>query len=303
MDEQAAMERSRQVGFGSLAIGVALLLWPRRLGRLAGLEARDAQLVALGDLVVGPGLIWGRPRRPWLFARGGVNVGIVALLLRRRSRAGRAIAAALGVATVADLQMAAALERGGEGVAPGRTDAAAPFAGTDTGAARASAPSLNARLNLAAAEAMNDRGIYLGRRSTKVHVAVYRRSGGRLGGHLPGWPGAKVALVDHRGARSGVARTSPLMYHRDGESIAVVASKAGQPTNPAWFHNLMANPETTVQIGREVRPVRARLATEAERERLWPEFDAFFPGYPTFRARARPRVIPILLLEPRGAAG
>lgn len=161
------------------------------------------------------------------------------------------------------------------------------------------APSLSARLNLAVAEAMNDRGIYLGRRSTKVHVAVYRRSGGRIGGSLPGWPGAKVALVDHRGARSGIARTAPLMYHRDGESIAVVASKAGQPTNPAWFHNLMANPETTVRIGVEVRPVRARLATEAERERLWPEFLAFYPGYATFRERAHPRVIPIVILEPR----
>jgi deazaflavin-dependent oxidoreductase (nitroreductase family) len=167
------------------------------------------------------------------------------------------------------------------------------------GEARTVTPSLNARLNLAVAEAMNDRGIYLGRRSTKVHVAVYRRSGGRIGGSLPGWPGAKVALVDHRGARSGVARTAPLMYHRDGDSIAVVASKAGQPTNPAWFHNLMANPETTVRIGAAVRPVRARLATEEERERLWPEFLAFYPGYATFRERAHPRVIPIVILEPR----
>jgi deazaflavin-dependent oxidoreductase (nitroreductase family) len=92
------------------------------------------------------------------------------------------------------------------------------------------------------------------------------------------------------------------MYHEDGVAVAVVASKAGQPTNPAWFHNLMANPETTVQIGAEVRRVRARLATEAECERLWPEFDASYPGYATFRKRARPRVIPIVLLEPRAAA-
>ena len=161
------------------------------------------------------------------------------------------------------------------------------------------APSLNARLNQAAAEAMNDRGVYLGRRSTKVHVALYRRSGGRVGSRLPGWPGARIALVEHRGARSGVRRTSPLMYHADGPAIAVVASKAGQPTNPAWFHNLMANPETTVQIGTEVRPVRARLAEPTERERLWPEFVAFYPGYETFRERAAPRQIPIVLLEPR----
>jgi F420H(2)-dependent quinone reductase len=78
-----------------------------------------------------------------------------------------------------------------------------------------------------------------------------------------------------------------------------VASKPGRPTNPAWFHNLMENPETALQIGAEVHPVRARLATEAERGRLWPQFDAFYPGYVTFRERARPREIPIVLLEPR----
>jgi F420H(2)-dependent quinone reductase len=292
MNEQTAMQRSRQVGIGSLAIGATLLLRPQ-IGRLADLDAREARLIALGDLAVGPGLIWGRPRRPWLFARGGVNLGIAALLLRGRSPVGLAIAAGLGAATAADLQVAASLGAsepgGGEGSA----------SSSDSLRAATAAPSLNARLNLAAAEAMNDRGIYLGRRSTKVHVAVYRRSGGRLGGSLPGWPGAKVALVDHRGAKSGAARTSPLMYHRDGANLAVVASKAGQPTNPAWFHNLLANPATTVQVGADVRSVRARLATAEERERLWPEFDAFYPGYATFRERAQPRVIPIVILEPR----
>jgi F420H(2)-dependent quinone reductase len=164
---------------------------------------------------------------------------------------------------------------------------------------RVDARSLNARLNLAVADALNDRGIYLGRRSTKVHVAIYRRSGGRLGADVPGFPGARIALLDHRGARTGAARTSPLMYLRDGDSIAVVASKAGQPTHPAWFHNLRANPETTVQVGGEVLPVRARVADEAERERLWAEFVALYPGYESYRARAHPRVIQIVLLEPR----
>jgi len=284
VDERTAIGRSRQAGIASLATGVVLWLWPR-LGRSVGLGRRDARLIALGDLVVGPGLIWGRPRRPWLFARGGVNLGIAALLLRRRSRAGGAIAAGLVAATAADLQIATALRAGAD---------AAGGDGADGGA-----PSLSARLNLAAAEAMNDCGIYLGRRSTKVHVAIYRRSGGRIGGSVPGWPGARVALVDHRGARSGVPRTSPLMYHRDGASIAVVASKAGQPTNPAWFHNLMAHPETTVQIGAEALPVRARRATKEEQERLWPEFLAFYPGYATFRRRAHPRAIPIVILDPR----
>jgi deazaflavin-dependent oxidoreductase (nitroreductase family) len=143
------------------------------------------------------------------------------------------------------------------------------------------------------------RGIYLGKRSTKAHVALYRRSGGRLGGHVPGLPEARIVLVNHVGAKSGKARTSPLMYCVDGEAIAVVASKAGQPTHPAWFHNLTANPETTVEIGRERRSVRAREATAEERERLWPRFDSLFNGYEQYRQLAAPRQIPIVLLEPR----
>jgi deazaflavin-dependent oxidoreductase (nitroreductase family) len=145
----------------------------------------------------------------------------------------------------------------------------------------------------------NKRGVYLGKRSTRVHVALYRRTGGRLGGHLPGWPAARILLLDHVGARSGRRRTSPLMYHRDGERVAVVASKAGQPTNPAWFHNLKAHPETTIQIGRQISRVRARVATDAERARLWPEFVAFYPGYEFFQRNARGRKIPIVILDPR----
>src|ERR1017187_4980397 len=95
----------------------------------------------------------------------------------------------------------------------------------------------------------NKHGIYLGRRSTKIHVALYRRTGGKIGGHLPGWPGARIVLVYHIVARSVTKRTSPLMYHEDGDAIVVVASKPGHPTNPAWFRNLKANPDATIQIG------------------------------------------------------
>ena len=142
-------------------------------------------------------------------------------------------------------------------------------------------------------------GIYLGRRSTRFHVALYRWSRGRIGGRVPGWPEARIALVDHRGAKSGIERTSPVMYREDGEAIVVVASKAGQPTNPAWFHNLMANPETRVQVGSEVRAVRARIATDKERERLWPLFVAMFSGYELYRRNAGSRKIPVVLLLPR----
>ena len=97
----------------------------------------------------------------------------------------------------------------------------------------------------------------------------------------------------------GETRTSPLIYHRNGATVAVVASKAGQPTNPAWFHNLRAHPDTTIQIGSDVRSVRARVATDSERDRLWPEFVAFYPGYEFFQRNAKARKIPIVILDPR----
>ena len=78
----------------------------------------------------------------------------------------------------------------------------------------------------------------------------------------------------------------------------VVASKAGQPTNPAWFHNLMANPDTTIQVGSEVRNVHARVASNEERARLWPEFVSFFAGYEFYARNAESRTIPIVILEP-----
>jgi F420H(2)-dependent quinone reductase len=155
------------------------------------------------------------------------------------------------------------------------------------------------RFTASASQLANKHGVYLGRRSTKVHVALYRHSGGKVGGHLPGWPQARILLLDHTGAKTGVRRTSPLMYHEDRDAVAVVASKGGQPTHPAWFHNLNANPDTTIQIGSEVRDVRARVATDAERDRLWPEFRSFYPGYDFLQRLATSRKIPIVILEPR----
>jgi deazaflavin-dependent oxidoreductase (nitroreductase family) len=170
----------------------------------------------------------------------------------------------------------------------------------DTGLVVSHAPvSSFGQLIASCSEFANKRGFYLGRRSTKLHVGLYRRSGGRVGGHVPGWPGARIVLVDHTGARSGVRRTSPVIYHEDGDAIAVAASKAGQPTHPAWFHNLKANPDTTIQIGSTVREVRARIANDEEHDRLWPKFVAFYPGYDFFQRNAKGRKIPIVILEPR----
>jgi deazaflavin-dependent oxidoreductase (nitroreductase family) len=112
-------------------------------------------------------------------------------------------------------------------------------------------------------------------------------------------PAARILVLDHTGAKSGVRRSSPLMYHEEGGVLAVVASKGGQPTNPAWFHNLMANPDTTIQIEALTRQVRARVATDEERAGLWPRFVDFYPGYDLFERISHGRRLPIVMLEPR----
>lgn len=159
--------------------------------------------------------------------------------------------------------------------------------------------SLLGKLTLVGSEFINRRGIYAGRRSTKIHVAVYRRTGGRMGGKLPGWPQARIALVDHVGAKTGTRRTSPLMFHEHGDAIVVAGTKAGQPTHPAWFHNLMSNPDTTLQIGPDVRTVRARRAVDEEREQLWKKMLTTFPGYAFYQRNAKGREIPIVIFDPR----
>jgi deazaflavin-dependent oxidoreductase (nitroreductase family) len=130
-----------------------------------------------------------------------------------------------------------------------------------------------------------------------AHTFLYKRTGGRLGHSIPGVRG-KMLLLDHVGAKSGTKRTSPLLYVEDGTDVVVIASKGGFPKHPAWYHNLMANPDTTVQIGSEVRPVHARVARPEERDRLWEMADAGYSGYADYRARAD-REIPLVVLEPR----
>src|SRR3712207_4227968 len=95
-----------------------------------------------------------------------------------------------------------------------------------------------------------------------LHTAVYRGTRGVIGHKGPGRP--QMLLLDHVGAKSGQKRTSALVYARDGDSIVLVASKGGNPKNPAWFHNLKANPDTRVQVGSEFIDVRARVASKAE---------------------------------------
>jgi deazaflavin-dependent oxidoreductase (nitroreductase family) len=128
------------------------------------------------------------------------------------------------------------------------------------------------------------------------HAAVYRASGGLVGHRLPGLP--PMLLLDHVGAKSGRRRTTPLLYVTHGDDAVIIASKGGFPKHPAWYHNLRANPDTTVQIGRERRAVHARDATREERERIWPKAVAAYGPYAQYQART-PRKIPVVILERR----
>lgn len=108
-----------------------------------------------------------------------------------------------------------------------------------------------------------------------------------------------MLLLDHVGAKSATKRTTPLLYVKDGEDVVIVASKGGFPKHPAWYHNLMANPDTTVQIGSEHRTVHARVAAPEERDRLWALAVKAYRGYDDYAARSKGREIPLVVLEPR----
>jgi deazaflavin-dependent oxidoreductase (nitroreductase family) len=128
------------------------------------------------------------------------------------------------------------------------------------------------------------------------HTAVYRASNGVLGHHVPGLP--PMLLLDHLGAKSAKRRTSPLVYTVDGEKLVLVASKGGYPKHPGWYHNLLANPETTVQVGAHRKDVHAHVADAAERKRMWPMVLGTYRGYADYQQRTK-RQIPLVVLGPR----
>jgi F420H(2)-dependent quinone reductase len=130
----------------------------------------------------------------------------------------------------------------------------------------------------------------------KGHTTVYRLTNGLVGHRIPGGP--PMLLLDHVGAKSGTKRTSPLVYVADGADFVIVASKGGYPKHPAWYHNLRANPDTTIQVGSKRRAVRARVAGDEEHKRLWPKAVDTYSGYEGYQKRTD-RKIPLVILEPR----
>jgi deazaflavin-dependent oxidoreductase (nitroreductase family) len=126
-------------------------------------------------------------------------------------------------------------------------------------------------------------------------IEEFRANEGRVGGNFAGAP---MLLLHSRGARTGTERVNPMMYQRVGEDYAVFASKGGAPTNPDWYHNLLANPEATIEVGTETIPVRARVARGEERERIWEKQKRDYPGFANYE-RKTSRQIPVVILEPR----
>jgi len=124
-------------------------------------------------------------------------------------------------------------------------------------------------------------------------IDEFRANDGRVGGQFEGAP---MILVHHIGAKSGEERVNPMMFRPVGDDFAVFASYAGAPTNPDWYHNLVANPSVTVEVGTETISVTARVLEGDEREQIWTSQKADYPGFADYETKTT-RQIPVVLLE------
>jgi deazaflavin-dependent oxidoreductase (nitroreductase family) len=140
------------------------------------------------------------------------------------------------------------------------------------------------------------------KRASKANVWVYRRTNGRVGGTWRIGSGFRkpvpVCLLEHTGRRTGLTRTTPLLFLRDGSRIVLVASQGGRATDPIWHRNLQATPDAVVQVRGERIPVRAHTASPSERAELWPRLLDLYADFATYQAWTE-REIPVVVLEPR----
>jgi deazaflavin-dependent oxidoreductase (nitroreductase family) len=126
-------------------------------------------------------------------------------------------------------------------------------------------------------------------------IAEFRANGGKVGGPFAG---SNILLLHHTGARTGTERVTPLAYQAVGEGLAIFGSKAGAPSNPDWYHNLVAHPDTSIEVGTETVSVTARVAEPTEREMIWTKQKELFPGFAEYEVTAAPRTIPVVVLDP-----
>lgn len=124
-------------------------------------------------------------------------------------------------------------------------------------------------------------------------INEFRANNGKVGGSFAGAP---LMLLTTTGAKSGQPRTAPLVHTTDGDRLVIIASKGGADTNPDWYHNLVANPTATVELPDETFTVRARIADDEERERLYSAQAALMPNFAEYE-RNTSRQIPVFVLE------
>ncbi len=129
-------------------------------------------------------------------------------------------------------------------------------------------------------------------------IAEFRDNSGRVGGT---WEETPLLLLHHTGAKSGVSRVNPVAYLPDGPRYLIWAANGGAPNHPDWYHNLVARPNTRIEVGRETIAVWGKEATGEERERLFARAAQRHPQLAEL-ARSTERVIPMIVLTPRGSA-
>jgi deazaflavin-dependent oxidoreductase (nitroreductase family) len=127
-------------------------------------------------------------------------------------------------------------------------------------------------------------------------IDEFRANEGRVGGRFEGRP---LLLLHHRGAKTGTERINPVAYQRlSDDAVAIFASKGGAPTNPDWYHNVVANPDVNVELGTESFPARARVAVGAERDEIWERQKRDWPGFADYEQKTQGiREIPVVVLE------
>jgi deazaflavin-dependent oxidoreductase (nitroreductase family) len=123
-------------------------------------------------------------------------------------------------------------------------------------------------------------------------IQEFRSNRGQVGG---GFEGAPMIILTTTGAKSGQPRTHPLVYLADGDRVVIFASKAGAPTNPDWYHNLVAHPRVTVELGDETFEADATVAEGDERDRLYAQQASIMPGFAEYQEKTE-RVIPVVVL-------
>ena len=136
----------------------------------------------------------------------------------------------------------------------------------------------------------------------RAQVRLFKLTNGRIGSKWRIGAGFRkpvpTLLLEHVGRKSGTKFTTPLLYLLDGANVVVVASQGGLPKNPQWYPNLVATPDTTIQIRTEKRAVRARTASPEERAELWPKLVELYADFEVYQ-QCTDRVIPVVVLEPR----